>query len=263
MSMEENEGKSVRAKPVLRIVLAVNGMVNQKMVQRVLNKLGCQAEMMDTGADLLKTAQAGLADVILMDMDLPDMDGYEIARQIRGSAARQPYLIGISETEEEDRSRMLAAGINELIQRPVRVESAEAALQAASAVLKAGKLCPAIDRTSLNIIWEDMGGLSGDAFTELASLFMKEAPEQLAELKKGLDAGDFETVRRTAHTLKGSSAALGAVRFSTFCRTLEKMARAGDLSQGKEALADIEKEYHALMNGLVEMISDSSSLMAR
>lgn len=260
MPVDKKEEQAAAQQQPLRIFLVENDPVNQKLALRVFIGLGCQPATLDNGTDLLKALNGGEADVVLMDMDLPDMNGCEIARRIRNTADHQPYLAGISETTIEDRSEMLTAGINEMIQRPIRVEDVEAVLKAAGSRLKKGKICPAVDMISLNIIWEDMGGLSGDAFTELAGLFMKEAPEQMAEMRLGLEQADMELVRRAAHTLKGSSGALGAVRFSTYCRTLEKMARSGNFSQGKEAMADIENEYQSLMTELIEIISGFTSL---
>jgi CheY-like chemotaxis protein len=114
----------------LRILLAEDNVVNQKVALRMLGRLGYRADIAADGLEVLKALQSHHYDVVLMDVQMPEMDGLEATRSIRRMPGRQPYIIAMTaHAMKGDREECLEAGMNDYVSKPVRIEELNAALQ--------------------------------------------------------------------------------------------------------------------------------------
>ncbi|MCR4408577.1 MAG: response regulator, partial [Anaerolineae bacterium] len=241
----------------LRILLAEDNMVNQKVALRILERLGYRADVAANGLEVLAALERQHYDVVLMDVQMPEMDGVEATRRIHEQwNERRPWIIAMTaHALSGDRERYLGAGMDDYISKPVKVDELVEALQRCRSL--AGRLDTpaatpqtgpqpadaAIDNTVLGKV-RAIGGENASAFlTELIAAFEEDANKLLAELREAAAENNAEGLRRAAHTLKGSSATLGAMRLSAMCQELELMGCQGTLAGVTERVAQIETEY--------------------
>ena len=243
----------------LRILLAEDNVVNQKVALRMLERMGYRADVAANGLEVLEALERQRYDVVLMDVQMPEIDGMEATRRIheRWPAGQRPRIIAMTaHALSGDQERCLEAGMDDYISKPVRMEELMGALErcqplsgcadGSAKVLKtaiqttaAGSSAAAIDPAVL----EGFRGMMGESASELITLFLEDTLELLAKMWESVAEGDAETLQRAAHTLKGNSATLGAMRLSGLCKELEFMGREGKLEGVVEKVAQIEAEY--------------------
>jgi len=195
-----------------------------------------------------------------MDVQMPEMDGVEATRRIheRWGEDGRPWIIAMTaHALSGDRERYLGAGMDDYISKPVRVDELMEALQRCrplvgcpdipAVTLQTGPqptdAAAAIDNTVISKV-RAIGGENASAFlAELIAAFEEDANKLLAELREAAAENNAEGLRRAAHTLKGSSATLGAMRLSAMCQELELMGCQGRLAGVTERVAQIETEY--------------------
>ncbi|RME42827.1 MAG: response regulator, partial [Chloroflexi bacterium] len=258
----------------LRILLAEDNAVNQKVALRLLARLGYRADVAGNGFEALQALERQPYDVVLMDVQMPEMDGVEATRRIRERWPdnQRPRIIAMTaHALSGDRERYLAAGMDDYISKPVRVEELVAALERAQRIEDAGywtlDTCPEpgrrIDGDERRVsettdqgapIPNNQSPINGEVlaqFTEmlgedapeLIETYMEDATRLLEEMRAAAEQGDVEKLERAAHALKGSSATLGAELLSALCQELESMGRAGTLDGAAEQVADAQAEY--------------------
>jgi signal transduction histidine kinase/DNA-binding response OmpR family regulator len=243
----------------LRILLAEDNVVNQKVALRILERLGYRADVAANGLEVLEALERQRYDVVLMDVQMPEMDGVEATCCIgeQWPDERRPRIIAMTaHAMEGDRERYLGGGMDDYISKPVRVEELMEALgkcssnQRASESVNQGEFTAAgaIDAAVL----EKFRAMMGEAATELVGLFLEDTPNLLADLREAVSQGGAEGLQRAAHTLKSSSASLGAMGLSTLCQELEGMGRAGTLEGAAEKVAQVEAEYERVKDVLEE-----------
>ena len=234
----------------LRILVAEDNVVNQRLALRLLEKLGYRADVVANGLEALEAVQRQRYDLVLMDVQMPEMDGVEATRLIleRWSDGEQPWIVAMTaEVMRGDREGFLAAGMNDYVAKPIRPQELIAAIArtpsrtravAASDAEAAG---PPVDAAVLARLAESMGG--DDAFVaELIDQFVTDSPALVAAAQKGLEAGDADEVRRAAHTLKSNAATFGANELADRSSRLEAAAKTGDLEDGLDRLEAIDEE---------------------
>ena len=250
----------------LRILLAEDNVVNQKVALRMLERMGYRADVAANGLEVLEALERQRYDVVLMDVQMPEIDGMEATRRIheRWPAGQRPRIIAMTaHALSGDQERCLEAGMDDYISKPVRMEELMGALErcqplsgranGSAKVLKtaiqataAGSSAAAIDPAVL----EGFRGMMGESASELITLFLEDALELLAKMRESVAEGDAETLQRAAHTLKGNSATLGAMRLSGLCKELEFMGREGKLEGAVGKVAQIEAEYERVKAAL-------------
>jgi PAS domain S-box-containing protein len=218
----------------LRVLVAEDNPVNQRLALLVLQKLGHRADVVANGAEALAALERERYDVILMDVQMPEMDGLEATRRIheRWPAARPRIVAVTAGARSEDRERCLAAGMDDYLSKPIRAEELAATL--ASAVPES------VDAATLERLKETLGGEA--ALSELIDTFLDEAPNLLSRLRTAVEQRDTDNVRRAAHTLKSNAATFGAHTLVEECRSLEDMAEAGTLAGATGLLTRVEAE---------------------
>ena len=209
--------------------------MNQKVALRLLEQLGYRADVANNGLEAIEALERRPYDVVLMDVQMPELDGLDATRQIceRWPEESRPHIIAMTANAlPEDREACFAAGMNDYVAKPIRAEELVAALKRAKPLADGERrLRPRSSYVSLDDdALKNLRDLGGDEFLgEVIDAFLADAPELVATLRSSLDERSSEELRRAAHTLKSNGATLGAAEFAELCRTLEQRAKAGEL----------------------------------
>jgi len=223
----------------LRILIAEDNDLNQRLALGLLAKLGYEAEVVATGVEALEALDRKHYDVVLMDVQMPELDGLEATRRIRqGRPHGPPRIVAMTANAlQEDREACFAAGMDDYLAKPIRIEQLAEALQRGQPAATAAEEAPALDPGTLRQLRAQFGDEA--IVDELIETFLRDAPQLVA----GLRANGPEEVRRAAHTLKTNARTLGAVELGRLCEELEALARADALNGGGERVARVEAEY--------------------
>jgi PAS domain S-box-containing protein len=237
-----------------RLLLAEDNLINQKVAVAMLSSAGYRVDMVLDGAAAVQAVATRPYDAILMDCQMPGMNGFEATAAIRaqeGSARRTPIIAMTAGARHEDRERCLAEGMDSYLAKPV---GRDALLALVALSLKkrppaangdVGEDVPphaALDVQVLDQL-QRLGEANGeDLVGQLAVVFLTEADAQVVALRRALADADAAEVVRTAHALRGGSASLGATYLARLCATLETDSGAGDLEGGRPLLEAVEAE---------------------
>lgn len=246
-----------REKPY-RILLAEDNVINQKVAMRMLEHLGYQADAVANGLEVLQALERQPYDAVLMDVQMPEMDGLEATRRIRAiPAGRQPYIIAMTaHAMKGDREECMAAGMNDYVSKPVRIEELQIALTRSIEHEENGPAqAPALDQKVLSELRRLQIDGEPDIVWELGGMFLDRAPARIETMKAALDKGDAEMLKREAHNLKSSSANLGALRLSGLFKEIEAIGRSGDLQGARELVERAWEEFGQVRKALEMEIS--------
>ncbi|MEA5514485.1 PAS domain S-box protein [Nodularia sp. UHCC 0506] len=257
----------------LQILLAEDTAINQKVALLMLEKIGYRADVAVNGMEVLQALQLGSYDVVLMDVQMPEMDGLEatkiICQQYPGSS--RPRIIAMTANAiQGDRDICLAAGMDDYISKPVQMQDLALALSKCQPrnspefTSQKPNFCPnpkvrkiltpnreriIIDTKILNSL-RDM--MSGDkvAFKQLLNCYLEETPKFIHSIKFSYVNKDAQTLWQAAHTLKSSSASVGATNLAKICKQLEVKGRSSDLEGSEEICSQLYKEYDLVKTAL-------------
>ncbi len=260
----ELDPETARRHP-LRILLAEDNVVNQKVALRLLAQMGYRADVAANGLEAIEAVERQTYDVVLMDVQMPELDGFEASREInrRWPAARPRIVAMTANAMQGDRELCVAAGMDDYVAKPIRVEELVAALErspahrdAAPAPGPAEPPAPAasaIDRA----VFERLVATTGGPFVaELIDTFGEDARELLATLRRTLAATDRDAFRRAAHSLKSTAESLGATGLAALARELEAAARAGSLDGAAVRLDRLTEHYERAARALGDLRRD-------
>ncbi len=252
-----------RAVQPLRILLAEDNPVNQKLALRQLQKLGYTAHPVGNGAEVLQEVERVSYDVVLMDCQMPELDGYEVTRRIRElekqNASRRPPLYIIAVTAhalEGDRENCLSAGMNDYLTKPLHMAQLDAALSRALRRRAPEVSSVVLDPVCIAGLKELREPGQPDPLVELSDLFQREAERCVQRLEVATEQHATAEATRSAHSLKGSASNLGAHRLATLCATMEQSAKnedwaglASQLPNLKNELAQVHQSLQAEIRG--------------
>jgi GAF domain-containing protein/CheY-like chemotaxis protein/HPt (histidine-containing phosphotransfer) domain-containing protein len=236
----------------LRILLAEDNVVNQKLAIRLLERLGYRADVVANGIEAIDALERQPYDLLLSDVQMPEMDGLEATRRIleRWPEGERPWIVAMTaEAMSGDRERCLEAGMNDYVAKPIRVDELVAAITRTPRRL--GRPEPAstsardsgtIDQQALVRLLEGTGG--DVAFVaELIEQFLNDAPALIGTARSSLTAGEVDDLRRAAHTLKSNAATFGARELSDRSRALEDAAKQGMPEDGEAQIERIAAAF--------------------
>jgi CheY-like chemotaxis protein len=248
----------------LRILLAEDNAVNQKVALRLLDQLGYRADVASDGLEALEALERQPYDVVLMDVQMPELDGLDASRRIceRWPADVRPRIIAMTANAmPEDREACFAAGMDDYVAKPIRPNELAKALSRARRLEDRGT--PHAQGAAANLdasAVESLRDLGGEEFVaEVIDTFLSDAPALMETLRTTYEQGQTEGLRRAAHTLKSNGQTFGAGRFSKLCRELEERARSGELDGAAELVDRIEREYAALEQTLAALRATAAS----
>jgi len=244
------------SKRSLRILVAEDNPVNQVYVMRLLEKMGHSPVLARDGKEAVVLATSEEFDLVLMDVQMPEVDGLAATSAIRSQekAAGRPRLPIFALTAHAlkgDREICLNAGMDGYITKPMHFSDIETALSSVPSartpsLAETAQHCsggaPPWDRAEA---LEQMGG-DEQLFGELCEIFLREYPKRIDALREAIKAGNATEVRRAAHSLKGEAGCLAAEGAREAAQRLEDMGRAGELSKAFPALSLLQQELVAL-----------------
>ena len=244
----------------LRILLVEDNAVNQKVTLGQLARLGYRADLAANGLEALDALERQRYDLVLMDVQMPEMDGLSATRRIaaRWPANARPRIVAMTaHALPSDRDECLRAGMDDYLSKPIRLSELADALARAGRPAASRGAAPTDDeraRTSTVLDDEQLARLRDEVGEEvLAAMlgtFWQETPAQLDELGRAIEAGDAPGVRRLAHTVRGSGRYLGAAELDERCGELEALAQAGTLDRAGDLLDAVRDAYRRLASGL-------------
>jgi signal transduction histidine kinase/CheY-like chemotaxis protein len=239
----------------LQILLAEDNAMNQKVALRLLQRLGYHADVVWNGREALEALERRAYDVVLMDVQMPELDGLDAARRIneRWPAETRPRIVAMTANAlPEDREACFAAGMDDYVAKPIRTEELAKALMGVRPLERRDGVSSNGGGVSLDAAaLDNLISLGGDEFlTEVIDTFLADAPELLTTLRRSLDTPDADELRRAAHTLKSNGSTLGAQEFAEHCRELEQRAKSGHLEGATELVDRIDQEYERLRDTL-------------
>ncbi len=239
----------------VQILLAEDSIVNQKVALKMLENLGYRADVVNNGQEALKALEFLPYDLVLMDVQMPLMDGLEATRVIRDESSAVlnhdiPVIAMTAHAMQKYRDKCLEAGMNDYITKPIQPDKLAAAMEqwTSSAKVSPEPGDQAEQKTRDRAVFEGsvfLDRLGGDESLaeEILEVFLHDAPRQIKALKGALDNSDADMVRLQAHTLKGASANIGASSFRDVAYQIETAGKEGDLAMAGMRFEKIEGEF--------------------
>jgi PAS domain S-box-containing protein len=227
----------------LQVLIAEDNPVNQQVLLRQAQRLGLVAEAVDNGQAALDALAARSYDVLLMDCQMPVMDGYAATRRIRELEAasggrRMPIVAVTANAMREDFDRCRESGMDDFVAKPVTLAALANAIERAVAASRGETAAPsgaedagasdggAVDREALASLQEDLGG--PEALLRIVRLFLEQLDPQATQIEAAAKGGEHETLARSAHRMRSSAATLGAMAMADTLTALETAAHEGD-----------------------------------
>jgi PAS domain S-box-containing protein len=273
----------------LKILLVEDVLVNQRIALKMLQKLGYRADIANNGCEALEALQRQLYDVVFMDIQMPEMDGWETTYRIRSdfSPTVQPWIIAMTaHARPEDEQRCLMAGMDDYISKPISIEALEGVLkklldeqagaQGAGETGETGEhdspmpnaQCPmpntqspittqlVIDDKTIEYLRKITGSEANILIAELIEIYLEDTPSQIHAIEQALAAGERDNLKKAAHALRSPSVSLGALTLGEICATLENSANQQTLEQLSSLVDQLKTEYNHVINALPQYLED-------
>jgi CheY-like chemotaxis protein/HPt (histidine-containing phosphotransfer) domain-containing protein len=241
----------------LHVLLAEDSVVNQKLAVALLKKHGHTVEVVQNGKEAVAAANRGKFDVILMDVQMPEMDGIEatavIRTQEKQNGGHLPIIAMTAHAMKGDREACLQAGMDEYVAKPVRARELFAAIarvlgdgEAPAKPQDAAGDAPVVNWAAVMETVQD----DRELLAETMQAFLEECPKLLEQIRTAVEAGDDPTLHRAAHTLKGSLRLFGAERAAEWAQRLESIAKDGRIHDAQPVVAPLEEELEQVVRAM-------------
>ncbi len=231
LNRNQQHTQAVRQR-TLSILLAEDNVVNQKVALRMLEKLGYQADVVANGREVLHTLERKSYDVILMDVQMPEMDGIEATRRILAEwrPEQRPRIVAMTAHAMQGyREWLLQSGMDDYVRKPVQLEELAMALERKNETpveqQQRSEDTNVVDMGTLRELLDIMGEDTPEGVQEFIALYLADADDQLASMRTAFEEENIRLFTRSAHSLKSSSAQLGAHTLSAHCLELERMGK--------------------------------------
>lgn len=246
-SSKRHIGQGTRS---LHVLVAEDNVVNQKLAVALLKKKGHRVSVASDGVEAVDLVASNRFDVILMDVQMPRLDGLEATREIRKNEPtnrRTPIIALTAHAGSEDRDKCLASGMDRFVSKPIRIDSLFKVIYEV-----VGYTPDPIDKivfddreeigkhVDWNSAFETVGG-DKKLLLELITVFLDEQAEMIEDIQRAIDEESANDVRRSSHSLKGALTHLGATKAAHLARELEEMGQEKQLVQAQPALATLRK----------------------
>jgi CheY-like chemotaxis protein/HPt (histidine-containing phosphotransfer) domain-containing protein len=267
-----------------RVLLAEDNVVNQEVAVNMLEGLNCQVAVAGNGLEALAALERESFDLVLMDCQMPELDGFATTAEIRrreAAAGRspRPVLALTANAMEGDRERCIEAGMDDYLSKPFTREALAAMLgrylrpapagahpavarpaePPAASVPGVGGEPPVIDTQALKPIIALARPGRPSPLVKVISLYLDAWPEQNEKLRLAVTTADAEAMWKVAHALKSSSAIVGALGLSSIFKHLEALGRSGTTAGANEAFAEIERLFPAVRQALLAICKEQAA----
>ena len=272
---EQEQTPTSEEQPIssLRILLAEDHPVNQEVMSLILNKIGYSAEIVDDGLEVIEALRKTDYDLILMDVEMPQMDGITATRRIceEWEVGKRPYIIALTAyATTEDRKKCLAAGMNDYLVKPITAKKLQQTLQRVAIELSKTKIAiediedkadkenqkdnlserkqgqAVLNRSVLDSI-RKMGSEKGNKIIlQVIESYLEDSPQRIEAIGSAIASQDATALHQSAHALRSGSATIGAEYLSHLCKELEDLGGSGITKGAKEKLDQLQTEYEQL-----------------
>ena len=239
----------------------------------MLGGLGCRVHVVNNGREALEALETRGFDLVFMDCQMPEMDGFAASRAIRGredmgrsrgDVQRLPIVALTAHAMEGDREQCLAAGMDDYLSKPFTRDQLRAALERhlpqcvrgpapappAAQPSDAGDAGRPLEQKVLDDLRALESETGADLLNQVIGAYLGSSGELARALREGVEAGDAAAMARAAHTLKSSSAQVGARKLAALCKEMEARGRAGDLEDAATLCAELESELETVQEAL-------------
>ena len=274
----------------IKILIAEDNGVNQQVLLLLLEKLGLRADVVSNGTEVIAALDSVPYDLIFMDVEMPEMDGITASKKIIQENECIPYIIALTAyATPEDRQQCLDAGMNNFLTKPININALYQALQkaisqidwrlrlqddsirdslqaqendqnretfkGASPVEEENLI---LDPQVLNSLREFAGVKAHTVITQIIKQYLEDNPEKLQAIEAAATADDAEALRKAAHSLRSSSANLGAITVAKLCKTVENIARSGTTEGTSQTIKQLRTECARLEGALQQECQNDS-----
>jgi CheY-like chemotaxis protein len=243
-------------------LLAEDGIANQKLAVGLLTKWGHKVAVANNGREAVEALGRDSFDVVLMDVQMPELDGLEATRQIRadevGTSRHIPIIALTARAMKGDREKCLAAGCDEYVSKPINKRELYIAMATVISAQASSDGEPDDDVPNLEIArpdWDaalDEVGESEDLLLNVVAAFQRECPKLMSELDEAINTGDAATVKRVGHTLKGTVRIFHVPQVQEWARRMEEAGEQGRMQDARQLMRGMSDVFSALMNELGE-----------
>ncbi|HEX6829047.1 MAG TPA: response regulator [Burkholderiales bacterium] len=243
----------------LSILVAEDNAVNQKVVLRILSRMGYRADVAANGVEVLDALDRQEYDLILMDVHMPELDGIEATRRIvqRFQGRSRPRIIAMTaDALEGDRGKCLEAGMDGYLSKPIYIQELKAVLEGVRGGPAAAP--STLDPARLAALRELGEPGKAALLDELIALFRADAPKQLGALWRAITEGDAYALRESAHRFQSSLVNLGARHMSELCDRLEALGRDGATVGGAALMEELDREYEKVRRELETLVGPTA-----
>ena len=256
----------------IRILVTEDNQVNQKVAVKMLERLGYQADVAANGLEAVEALSRIPYPAVLMDVQMPEMDGYEATAEIRRREESEqgrhtPIIAMTANAMQEDRERALEEGMDDYISKPVKPEVLGAVLERwipreeaipGPEVGEGPTITEETEEVLDRAVVENLRELGGsEMISELKEMFFDDSESALTALRNAVEAGGARSVGRVAHALKGSSGNMGAKRMAALCAELEEIGHSGELERAPVLVERLGAEFGRVRPALEDEVSGS------
>ncbi|MCK4504231.1 MAG: response regulator [Candidatus Aegiribacteria sp.] len=248
-------------KEEFRILLAEDNPVNQKVALKILEKLGYSAVPVENGREVVQKLEKYTYDLVLMDIQMPEMDGFEATGIIRDPQSsvlnhEVPVIAMTAHAMEGDRDKCIQSGMNDYIAKPVKPEMLSRMIKKvlsgefiSNTKQKTRRMKKGLTIFDRSVLKESLGN-DQELIREILDLFKNNADGIMTSMKNAALKDDLDTIRKSAHSLKGSSGNIGAKAFMETMRSIEEACADGDVNSVRTRVRQSEEDYTELMEEL-------------
>ena len=255
-----------------RILVAEDNYTNQQVALGMLKVMGLSADAVANGREVLKILETIPYDLLLMDCQMPIMDGYETTRTIRDpqSGVKNhaiPIIAMTASAIEGERQKCIAAGMNDYIPKPITPAALAKMLEkwlprqtAITGNKKSGKRAtPVASDAAQPPVWDRDGLLSrlmgdNDLAEKVMNIFLDQTPGQILDIKNALETNDLKCVELLSHSIKGACANIGAERLQAVALQMETQARSGDATHVTSPVDTLQHEFNQLEKAVQKIL---------
>ena len=244
----------------MKVLLAEDNAVNRTLATRLLQKHGHTVVVVENGRQALEALERETVDLVLMDVQMPEMDGLEATAAIREKEKKTgdhlPIIALTAHAMKGDREKCLAAGTDDYLTKPIRTADLFAAVErlAHAKTIATAEATSIVNSPRAKVFDNDaaLRHVEGDRdlLDEIIRIFADQCPRTMFEIQNAIRAADLSVLERAAHSLKGAASNLCADGVTQSAAELEESARSGDSSRSREQFQALESEVEKLLREL-------------
>jgi CheY-like chemotaxis protein len=259
-SAPSDQPKQIHPLQGLNILLAEDGPDNQVLIRTVLSKAGAEVIVVENGRLAIQETTKQAFDLVLMDMQMPEMDGYEATRRLRAEGYPIPIIALTAHSLSGDRDRCIDAGCSDYLSKPIHRAGMIDVILKHTSPKQPPTVQPALaeqqQRASIEVIKSEFA--DDQDLREVLHAFVQQLPHRCREIREALNHNDIPTAQRLAYQIKGDGGGYGYPMLTQVGRELENAARASDLETCKLKLAHMETLCRAIEQGWALKTGSSS-----